>query len=246
MAEPDISARLYIEADLISGASVAVSSDQAHYLRNVLRLAKGAQVAVFNGHDGEWTAQIAELTKKSCLLDMLQQTRQQTRLPDVWLLFAPIKKLRIDYLVQKATELGASVLQPVITDYTQMSRVNTDRLRANCIEAAEQCNCLSVPDVHEPAPLSEVLDGLGNDRQLLFCDEAGGTPVVTALSTAAPGPWAILIGPEGGFSPAERDLLLARGNSLRVSLGPRIMRADTAAIAALALWQAHLGDWGRD
>ncbi len=241
--------RLYVDASLAKGAGVALPPDQAHYVVNVMRKREGDGLLAFNGCDGEWRLALTEAKKKSARAEAVEQTRPQTFGPDVMLLFAPLKRARIDFIAQKATEMGAAVLQPVLTQHTIAERVKTERLRANAVEAAEQCNMLSVPEVREPEKLLTLLDGWDETRRILFCDEAleGADPpfeTLRALPDAdRTAPWAVLIGPEGGFDDAERNRLHAMPNAHAVSLGPRIMRADTAAVAALALWQAALGDW---
>lgn len=241
-------ARLHVEAPLAAGLPVTLGGEQAHYLRNVLRLEPGAAIALFNGRDGEWAARVAALGKRGGELAVERRLRPQRAEPDLWLAFAPIKRARIDFLAEKATELGASALLPVITRHTAMTRVNVDRLRAHALEAAEQTERLSVPEVREPQPLDRLLADWPAGRRLLICDETGGgPPIAAALSalddTARAAPWAILIGPEGGFALSELDALRKLPFVTAVGLGPRILRADTAAVAALACWQALLGDW---
>lgn len=236
--------RLHVTGDLAAGATIQLEREQANYLLNVLRLADGAAVHLFNGRDGEWRATVARRGKRDAVLDVERQTRPQSGGPDLHYLFAPLKRSRLDYMVQKATELGVSRLQPVMTQHTNAERVNLDRMRANAIEAAEQCSILRIPEIAEPATLVRVLDTWDADRRLIFCDE--GAPVadpIAALRAIPPGPIAVLIGPEGGFSTEERERLVARPFTSRIALGPRIMRADTAAVAALALVNATLGDW---
>jgi 16S rRNA (uracil1498-N3)-methyltransferase len=236
--------RLYLTADLASGVAVPCSSEQANYIVNVLRLSDGDVVLVFNGRDGEWRAQIMRRGRRDASLQIAEQTRPQRDGPDLHYLFAPLKHARLDYMVQKATELGASLLAPVLTQRTNVTRVNLERMRANAIEAAEQCGILRIPDVLEPRKLSAVLDTWHPSRRLVFCDEGATTrDPVAALRTITPGPLAVLIGPEGGFAPTEREALLARSFVVPIALGPRIMRADTAAVAALALVNSVLGDW---
>jgi 16S rRNA (uracil1498-N3)-methyltransferase len=236
--------RLYVTDDLAGGATVALTREQANYLVNVLRLGDGAIVHVFNGRDGEWRARMVKRGRRDAALDVSQQTRAQIGGPDLHYLFAPLKRARLDYMVQKATEMGSARLQPVITQHTVAERVNLDRMRANVIEAAEQCGVLRVPDVAEPTPLKRALETWDTGRTLVFCDE--DAPVqdpIEALREVKPGPLAVLIGPEGGFSEEERTLLCRHPHTVRLALGPRIMRADTAAVAALALANAVLGDW---
>jgi 16S rRNA (uracil1498-N3)-methyltransferase len=238
------SPRLFVDADLARGISVALDRNQSNYLGNVLRLAAGSDILVFNGRDGEWQAAIAG-HKRPDRLDIVAQTRPQDRLPDLTYVFAPLKHARLDYMVQKAVEMGASALQPVLTRFTQVTRVNSERMRANVIEAAEQCGILSIAAVAEPASLERWLGQREGQRLLIFCDEAAETanPVAALQAEAAPNGIDVLIGPEGGFAEDERALLLRQPRTLRLSLGPRILRADTAAVAALALVQAVLGDW---
>ncbi|MGD9805336.1 MAG: 16S rRNA (uracil(1498)-N(3))-methyltransferase [Hyphomicrobiaceae bacterium] len=236
--------RLYVTDDLAEGTTLALSREQANYLVNVLRLVDGAAVHIFNGRDGEWRAHIVRQGRRDADLVIEQQTRAQAGGPDLHYLFAPLKRARLDYMVQKATELGAARLVPVITQHTMAERVNLDRMRANVIEAAEQCGILRVPDVAEPVSLKRMLETWDAARRLVFCDE--DAPVqdpVAALKAVDPGPLAVLIGPEGGFSVEERELLVRLPGCVRLALGPRIMRADTAAVAALALVNAVLGDW---
>lgn len=236
--------RLFVKSPLRAGAEIALDSDQTHYLANVLRLKPGDQVLLFNGVDGEWYARLANVTKKAVTLTSEQQTRAQEDGPDLYYLFAPIKRARVDYMAQKATEMGASLLQPVLTRRTIAERVKTERLRANAIEAAEQCGMLRVPEISEPKSLDALLEGWGADRLLVFADEAAATASpLEVLAAQDPKPLAVLIGPEGGFDPEERATLLRQPFVIPVSLGPRIMRADTAAVACLALVNAVLGDW---
>ena len=236
--------RLFVEADLGEGASLTLGGDQANYLRNVLRLDAGDAVLVFNGRDGEWRAELARSGKREARLAVTSRTRQQEAGPDIAYLFAPLKRSRLDYMVQKATEMGVARLCPVLTRRTVAERVNVKRMRANAIEAAEQCGILRVPAVDEPAKLERVIGGWDNSRPLIFCDEGSehADPLVV-LGRVKPGPLALLVGPEGGFDEAERELLSTQPFVTRISLGPRILRADTAAVAALALVNAALGDW---
>jgi 16S rRNA (uracil1498-N3)-methyltransferase len=242
------SPRLYIDAALAKGARVPLDRDQSNYLGNVLRLSAGAAVLVFNGRDGEWRAAIAG-RKRPEELEIADQSRPQDRLPDLTYAFAPLKHARLDYMAQKAVEMGAGRLQPVLTQHTQVHRLNTERMRANVIEAAEQCGILSLAEVAEPVALDRWLAARADSgRLLVFCDEDAevADPVAAlqgARAAAAQG-IDLLVGPEGGFSDGERELLLRQPSILRLALGPRIMRADTAAVAALALVQAVLGDWG--
>jgi len=242
MSDPKV--RLYVEHPLGAGQTVPLTRDQAHYLFGVMRLGEGAEVALFNGRDGEWAARVAQAGKRGGTLACTRQTAALRLPPDLWLLFAPIKKARTDFIVEKAAEMGAARILPVQTDHTNAERIRRDRLQAHAVEAAEQCGGTFVPEVAELAKLPDLLDTWPQDRALMFCDEARAGPA-TALADRAdrPGPWAILIGPEGGFSPAERTRLEKLPQAQPVSLGPRILRADTAAVAAMALWQAALGDW---
>jgi 16S rRNA (uracil1498-N3)-methyltransferase len=235
--------RLHVAHPVGVGQTVPLGPDQAHYLFGVMRMAPGSRLFVFNQTSGEWLAEVAEAGKRGGVLRCLEQTRDRRPPADVWLLFAPIKKERTDFIVEKATELGAAVIQPVRTKFTQSERVRTDRLRAHAVEATEQCGGTVVPDVRELAPLDRLLSDWPGERRLMFCDE-GLAGAGRGLAGEQPGPWAILIGPEGGFSDAERARLAALPVATAVSLGPRILRADTAAVAALTLWQAALGDWG--
>ncbi len=233
--------RLYVQQPLGEGQSVTLARDHAHYLFSVMRRGPGDPVEVFNGTDGEWTCAVADAGKKAGVLTCLRQSKPQLAPPDLWLMFAPIKKARTDFIVEKATELGAARIMPVGTDFTNSERLRIDRLQAHAVEAAEQCGGTYVPPVDDLAKLDTVLQSWPSDRALMFCDEA---KVGQDLSLpAAPGPWAILIGPEGGFSDRERAQLSAMDQAHPVSLGPRILRADTAVVAAMALWQAQLGDW---
>ncbi len=246
MPELDFRApRLFVDAALAPGQTVALERNQSNYLGNVLRLSSGETVLVFNGRDGEWRAQIAG-RKRPDHLEIVAQTRPQDRLPDIAYMFAPLKHARLDYMVQKAVEMGASRLQPVLTRFTQVSRVNGERMRANVIEAAEQCGILSLAAVAEPMPLDRLVSQREAGRLLVFCDEAADARnPLQALQqglTVSDG-IDVLIGPEGGFAEEERALLLRQPKILRLSLGPRILRADTAGVAALALVQAALGDW---
>lgn len=236
--------RLYVDAPLALGAHLQLDAAQANYVVAVMRLKAGDTLLVFNGRDGEWAADVIPGRKRGCELSIRQQTRPQDVPQDIHYLFAPLKRARLDYMVQKAAELGVSRLVPVLTRRTVAERVNLERMRANCIEAAEQCGILTVPVVAEPMKLEAVLAGWDAGRRLIVCDEAADiASPVAALSALAPGPLAVLIGPEGGFAPEERASLLAKPFVTRLSLGPRIMRADTAAVAALALVNAVLGDW---
>lgn len=237
--------RLFIDAALRSGAEIALDRGQSNYLVNAMRLEAGALVAVFNGREGEWRCVLSAAHRKAAVLTVEAQMRVQEALPDIELLFAPIKKARTDFIVEKACETGCRRVRPVITRYTNSERMNIERLHAHMIEAAEQCGGLSVPELDAPKPLADMLAGW-DDRLLIFCDEARtALPLVDALADVARGtPASVLIGPEGGFAPEEAAKLHAMPAARAVSLGPRILRADTAAVAALGLVQAVLGDWG--
>jgi 16S rRNA (uracil1498-N3)-methyltransferase len=245
MARPDFrTPRLFLEADLGAGTEIALNRDQVNYVRNVLRLPAGAAVLVFNGRDGEWRAALQEAGRRSTILAVETQTRPQSAPGTLDYAFAPLKHARLDYMVQKAVEMGVASLTPVLTRHTQVTRVNLDRMRANAIEAAEQCGVLSIPAVHEPADFDRWFAALDPRRLVVFCDEAAEVKdSLAALREAPDAAVTLLVGPEGGFEEAERRALLARGNVVRLSLGPRILRADTAAVAALALVQAARGDW---
>jgi len=254
------SPRLFLDAPLAAGAELKLEPAQANYLLNVLRLEQGDGVLVFNGREGEWRATLAGSGKRAASLTAQAQLRPQTAPCDLQLLFAPLKHARLDYMVQKAVEMGVSRLQPVMTRHTQAARVNLDRMQANAIEAAEQCGILTLPEILQPQPLPSLLTKLTPERLLVFCDEdaevkdpvaalaayrSPPSALVPAGAANPPTPLAVLIGPEGGFAEEERELLLKRTNVLRLALGPRILRADTAAVAALALAQAVLGDWAK-
>ncbi|MBM3584045.1 MAG: 16S rRNA (uracil(1498)-N(3))-methyltransferase [Alphaproteobacteria bacterium] len=238
--------RLFVTAALAPDAVIVLEPEQAHYLTHVMRRGTGDTVALFNGRDGEWRARLERTGRHGASAHVGARLRPQGTEPDVWLLFAPIKRARLDYLVEKATELGVAALLPVITRRTVVERVNVERLAAHAREAAEQTERLSVPVVHAPRPLDAIIASWPPERRLLLCDESGaGAPIVTALGQrgAAAAPWAVAIGPEGGFDASERAALAALPQALPVGLGPRLLRADTAALAALACWQAVLGDW---
>lgn len=244
MPEYDFTApRLYVDAPLLEGNAVPLDRNQSNYLGNVLRLGAGDRVLVFNGRDGEWQGEIAGRKRPEGVIPR-QRIRPQDHLPDIAYVFAPLKHARLDYIVQKAVEMGAARLEPVITRHTQVSRVNGERMRANVIEAAEQCGILSLAEVRDPVPLERFLGQRPASRLLVFCDEAADVAdPLQALRDDAPAGIDLLIGPEGGFAVQERELLLRQPRVIRLALGPRILRADTAAVAALALIQATLGDW---
>lgn len=233
--------RLFVEQPLLEGARVVPSPAQSHYLVHVMRARAGDRVGLFNGRDGEWLATIAESTKRDCVLICDVQAAAQTVDDDLWLVFAPIKKTPADYVTQKATELGVSTLQPVYTRRTIVRRVNTARMFANAVEAAEQSGRVSVPEIREPLELGRLLEHWPHERRLLFCDEAGAPPILQALAGMPTGPWAVLTGPEGGFDESERAMIRALPSTIAVTLGARILRADTAALSALAVWQAQCG-----
>ena len=252
--------RLYIEASLATGAAAPLTAAQVHYLKNVLRRAAGDEVRLFNGKDGEFAGVLTELKKKGGLVSIIELVRAQEIEPDLTLYFAPIKRGPLETVIQKATEIGVARLVPVITERTVASKTNTPRLQAIAIEAAEQCGRLTVPSVDEPIKLSTLINDWTESRRMLFCDEAGddaneewggregrALPLLAALNEedSISDPWAILTGPEGGFTPEERAMLHGKPFVTPATLGPRILRADTAAIAALVLWQAALGDWRR-
>ncbi len=237
--------RLHVPQPLSVGAAVLPTLDQSRYLTQVMRLKAGDALLVFNGVDGEWRCSIAEVLKKGVVLKAEEQVRAQTTVPDVHLLIAVVKKAALEFAVEKATELGAARISLVATRRTQGDRVRMDRLEAIAVESAEQTGRLDVPAIDLPVKLEALLDGWDGSRRLMFCDETGGAPATAALAAAGGGPWAILTGPEGGFAPEERERLRALPSTTAVSLGPRVLRADTAATAALTLWQAAVGDWER-
>jgi 16S rRNA (uracil1498-N3)-methyltransferase len=237
--------RLFVEADLTGGTTIACSGGHANYLRNVLRLKPGDAILVFNGRQGEWRAEVAEAGKRDVSLLVRAQARPQESGPDIDYLFAPLKRARLDYMVQKATEMGVARLRPVLTRHTIAERVNVERMRANAVEAAEQCGILRIPEVKAPQKLESVVGGWDAARTLVFCDEGSdsSSPIETLRRLSRGRPLALLVGPEGGFEEAERALLASKPFVARISLGPRILRADTAAVAALALMNAVVGDW---
>jgi 16S rRNA (uracil1498-N3)-methyltransferase len=236
--------RLYIDAPLVAAQPLSATAEQFNYLANVLRLGEGAEVLLFNGRDGEWKALLSLPAKKKLLLTPIEQTRAQTPQPDLIFLFAPLKVGRLDYLVQKAVEMGAGIIQPVLTQHTQVQKVGVERLQANVIEAAEQCGILSIPHVQELQKLDAVLGSWDKTRRIIFCDEDAQTNnPISRLGAIGEKQLAVLIGPEGGFSQTERETLRALPFVTAIPLGPRILRADTAAVAALAVVQAIVGDW---
>ncbi|WP_291844886.1 16S rRNA (uracil(1498)-N(3))-methyltransferase [Maricaulis sp.] len=248
--------RLFIDAPLSAGAAIPLSREDAHYLINVMRRVEGDSVRIFNGRDGEWAAQISHASKRAAALTVGQQTRLQHGVPDLWLLFAPVKRQKTDLIIEKATELGVAAICPVTTARTQSDRIKFDRFQAIAKEAAEQTERLDLPEIRDIERLDRVLDAWPDERVIIFCDESGdeageawggargrGQPMASALAAFGAPPAAILIGPEGGFSPVERDRLRALDHVIPVTLGPRILRAETAAIAALTIWQSACGDW---
>jgi 16S rRNA (uracil1498-N3)-methyltransferase len=245
MARYDFNApRLFVAADLVEATTIICTSPQANYLKNVLRLRPGDDILVFNGRHGEWRAELADAGKRGASLIVRAEVRPQEGGPDIDYLFAPLKRARLDYLVQKATEMGVARLRPVLTRRTTPERVNVERMRANAVEAAEQCGILRIPEVSAPEKLDSVIAGWDATRPIVFCDEASEERCpFTTLARLEPGPLALLVGPEGGFEDGERALLSSKPFVTRISLGPRILRADTAAVAALALVNAVLGDW---
>jgi len=240
--------RLFVEDDLGAGLLVDLNKDQSHKVAHVLRLKTGDTVGLFNGRDGEWSGRLQAVGKKRCAVKLEALHQPQTPVPDLWLVFAPIKRARLDFVAEKAAELGVSEIRPVVTRRTNVQRIKTERLAANAREAAEQCERLDVPGVAEAVSLQSLLDHWPGERHLMWCDEIGNAAaavdVLDGLDAAArAAPWAVLIGPEGGFDEAERTAIAALPAAHPVSLGPRILRADTAAAAALSIWQAVLGDW---
>jgi 16S rRNA (uracil1498-N3)-methyltransferase len=244
LTEPGSKARLYVTGNLGKAVTVTLDEGQSHYLLHVLRCQAGGVVSLFNGRDGEWLAEITQAAKRGVTVTCLRQTGKQAGSTDIWLAFAPVKKTPSDYLVQKAAELGASVLQPIFTRRTIVSRINQERMAANAVEAAEQSGRLNVPEIRQAVTLEKLLANWPKERRLLFCDEGGDAKAMTqAARESRGGPSAILTGPEGGFDPGERAVLRALPFVVPVTLGPRILRADTAALAALAIWQSIAGDW---
>ena len=235
--------RLFVESPLEAGAAIALAPGQAHYLRNVMRRAPEDRIRLFNGRDGEWEGSVESLGPHRASVRLGLMRAAQTPAPDLWLLFAPLKSERTRFVVEKATELGVGAIRPVLTRYGQTRRVNRDRLRAHAVEAAEQCGRLEVPAIASPCPLDDALADWQPDRRLLVCDPAAERSVADTLGEEAGTPWAILIGPEGGFAPDERRRLADHPAAIHARFGPRILRAETAVAAALACWQALAGDW---
>lgn len=237
--------RLFVIQDLAADANIELAAEQAHYLGNVMRLSPGGELLVFNGRDGEWRARLAQVGRRSATLAALTQVRPQTLGPDLDLIVALVRRTRLETIVEKAAELGVRQVRLALTERTNAERTRVERLAAIAVEAAEQTGRLDVPTIQAPQKLDRLLAAWPDDRALMFCDEAGeAPPALAALADRAAGPWGVLIGPEGGFSPQERALIRSHPAAVPVSLGPRILRADTAAISALTLWQAALGDLG--
>lgn len=235
--------RLYTDDSLHVGATLNLSKDHTHYLQNVLRMSEGDSLKLFNGRDGEWRADISALTKRSATVRVVERLRPQHTVPDIWLCFAPIRRHRNAFILEKATELGVAVLQPVLTQRTQFGKLKLDKLTSQIIEAAEQTERLCLPELNNPASLDEMLKDWNVNRILIMADEEGDCPPAFDVFQDLSGPVALLTGPEGGFTPQERERLRAQDYVKPVSLGPRILRADTAALAMLSLWQAVQGDW---
>ena len=234
--------RLFVDHTLGEAQSVPLNKDQAHYIFSVMRKSIGETILIFDGNNGEWEASVEEISKKSGVLFCIKQTKPQIMPPDLWLFFSPLKKVRTDFIVEKATELGVAKIIPVQTEHTNADRVNLSRLSAHAIEAAEQCGGTYIPKIEELQKINEVLENFPLDRRLLFCDEKLQASEVN-LENLKKGKWAILVGPEGGFSEIERNYLKGLKFTFSISLGPRILRADTAAVTAISLWQNYLGDW---
>jgi 16S rRNA (uracil1498-N3)-methyltransferase len=234
--------RLFVDHTLGEAQSVPLNKDQAHYIFSVMRKSIGETILIFDGNNGEWEASIEEISKKSGVLLCIKQTKPQIMPPDLWLFFSPLKKVRTDFIVEKATELGVAKIIPVQSEHTNADRVNLSRLSAHAIEAAEQCGGTYIPKIEELQKINEVLENFPLDRRLLFCDEKLQASEVN-LENLKKGKWAILVGPEGGFSEIERNYLKGLKFTFSISLGPRILRADTAAVTAISLWQNYLGDW---
>ena len=244
MSVKDYETRLYVKDNLSIGKSLVLKNDQSHYIRSVLRLKENSQIALFNGEEGEWLSTINIISKKFVELEVIEQIKLQEAISDIWLVFAPIKRTRIDYLAQKATELGAGALWPIFTKHTSVNRVNAERLRSNSIEAAEQSGRLTVPKILDPIDFDTLIEKWPHDRDLFCLDETGkGAPILDAFRSSHQRASGLLIGPEGGFAKEELDQVDKLGNVCRVSLGKRILRSDTAAVAALACWQAAAGGW---
>lgn len=239
---PQSAPRLYVTTPLGEGASVALDGNPAHYLLHVMRLKLGDAVLLFDGSSGEWLAEVAEARKRDMTLSVLRQTKPPESVPDFWLCAAPVKKARMEWLIEKATELGVAEIRPILTRRSVVDKINPDRLTAQMVEAAEQCGRTALPTLDDARALKQFLADFPEQRSLFFADEQGGTPFAEAI-TAHPGPAALLIGPEGGFDDAEREAIRAHPQAVPISLGPRILRAETAAIAATSVWMALAGDW---
>ncbi|NML06982.1 16S rRNA (uracil(1498)-N(3))-methyltransferase [Sphingomonas sp. G-3-2-10] len=239
---PQSTPRLFVEGELAQGQQIRIDGGQAHYLVSVMRMKIGDPVKLFDDRTGEWLGVAAHVGKRDLILDITQQLREREAVPDLWLCAAPIKKGRIDWVAEKACELGVDRLRPVLTRRSVVDKLNLERLRSHMIEAAEQCGRTALPSLDEPVKLTAFLRDWPEDRALFFADEAGGLPAAEAMR-ARPGPAAILIGPEGGFDDAERDAIRAHPQAVGIALGPRILRAETAAAAAVAVWMAAAGDW---
>lgn len=236
--------RLFVESEIRQGMRIELDRSQSNYLLNVLRLKQDAETLIFNGRDGEWLAKLIPLSRKSTALEVVSQIREQTPAYNLTYLYAPLKQARLDYMVQKAVEMGVGRLQPVFTHHTQVSRINIDRTKANVIEAAEQCGILNIAECREPIKLERLIDEWDSSIPIIYCDElASEEDTIEKLQAFKGKPLAVLIGPEGGFSQKERDLLHSKSFVVPISLGPRILRADTAAVAAMTLVQAVAGDW---
>ncbi|HTK57733.1 MAG TPA: 16S rRNA (uracil(1498)-N(3))-methyltransferase [Sphingomicrobium sp.] len=232
--------RLYVDTPLAAGAQIDLDAAQANYLGNVMRLKEGGRLLLFDGMSGEWLAEVVEAGRKRMRLVVGEPTKPQEAVPDLWLAFAPVKKGRVDWLVEKAVELGVARLQPVVTQRTIVDKLNLDRMRAHIVEAAEQCGRTVLADIDEPVRLEAFLRARDPDRMLYFADETGGAP---APASFEPGPATLLIGPEGGFTPEEASTIRTAPNAQAIGLGPRILRAETAALAAIAAWMGTAGDW---
>ena len=237
--------RLYINAELKVGTVHLVDAQQGHYLANVMRVRVTEYIILFNGNAGEWLAEITKVGKGKVNVTVRELVREQTNEPDLWYLFSPVKKARVDYMIQKATELGVSLIAPVVTKRTNLDRIKHDKLVVNAVEAAEQCGRMTVPEVKQMSSLEAALKNWPADRELIFCDEAGDAILMGEVSSPYK-KWAVLIGPEGGFTVDERKMIRDHKNTVAVTLGPRILRADTAAVVSLSLWQTYLGDWSNE
>lgn len=244
MSATNSEARIFVDADLSANLAVNLEGGQAHYLRNVLRLGIGQRIGLFNGRDGEWLCQIIVVGKRNVAVKTIKKSRAQDTSADIWLAFAPIKRARVDYMAQKATELGVSVIWPIFTKFTAMSRINIDRLHSNAIEASEQSGRLSVPEIRSAVDFGQFIRDWPSNRKLFCLDETGGgIPILSAFGAGRTALAGILVGPEGGFSNEELDQVDKLSNVCRVGLGKKILRSDTAAVAALSCWQASVGDW---